>query len=198
LKLSNSKPGAVDSEVQIKLFDTNGKLLKVLTVSVTDETGSLQLELALPIGEFTVQASTVNAAGGSSQAVSQAAPVLQQSFFKPAVGNKPPVLAGTKVASPIGFPGNSSVLSASAKNALKKIAVKLKTAKGKIALTGFSAQVGSTSAFDKALSTKRAQAVANYLKSQGITIPIYFSGYGAVTNTQAAGVPRKVELRLIK
>jgi outer membrane protein OmpA-like peptidoglycan-associated protein len=184
--------------VQIKLYDTNGKLIKSLTVPLIDEAGSLQVDLALPVGEFTVQASVISAAGVASDAVAMAAPIVSRPYFTPAVGNNPPVLEGTRVANPIGFDGNSSSLSASARTELRKIARSLKSASGRIAITGFSAQLPGQFPSSKALATKRASAVAKFLKKQGIRIPIFFAGYGGLNDSQAAGLPRKVEIRLIK
>ena len=198
LQLSNSRPGLRNSDVQIKLYDTNGKLIKSLIVPLTDETGSLQIDLALPVGEFTVKASVISAAGVASEDVAMAAPVVRRSYFTPSVGNTPPVLDGAKVANPIGFAGSSSALSEAARTELRKIAIKLKSANGRIALTGFSAMLPGQSSSGKALATKRASAVAKFLKKQGVRLPIFFAGYGALNNSQADGSPRKVEIRLIK
>lgn len=198
LKLSGADSSAEKTDIQIKLFDVKGKLIKTLTVPVGGTTGSVEVDLPLELGEFTVQAATVNDAGGATSAVTPPALLLSKPFFTSVAPYREPVLIGEKVSKPVGFTPNSFKLSQTTKIALKKLAETLKLSTGRVALTGFSASAGATSSFEKALAKRRAKEVANFLKAQGLSNTVYFAGYGALRSTSDGSTPRKVEIRVIK
>lgn len=198
LNLSGVESGTQKTDIQIKLFDVKGKLIKTLTVPVDGAAGSVEVSLPLELGEFTVQASTVNDAGGATTAVTPPALVLAKPFFTPVAPYKEPILVGEKITKPVAFGPNSFKLSQASKGALLALAKNLNGKSGRLAITGFSASAGASTAFEKALAKSRAKTVANFFKSQGLSNTIYFAGYGAIRSTSDGFTPRKVEIRLIK
>jgi outer membrane protein OmpA-like peptidoglycan-associated protein len=197
LKVEGKTGSPAGADIQIKLLDLFGKVIKVLTVPITTATDTVQVDLALPIGDFTVEASTANSAGVASDAVLPGAILVSKPNFTKVTIDKVPVLAGVKASSPVAFLPDSTKLSAAAKTQLIALATKLQTTTKKIAITGFSAGGVSTLSAAQKVANKRAMAVASYLKAQGFGGLIYYAGYGPITTKQAQGNPRKVEIRII-
>jgi outer membrane protein OmpA-like peptidoglycan-associated protein len=197
LKVEGKTGSPADADIQIKLLDLFGKVIKILTVPITTATETVQVDLALPIGDFTVEASTANSAGVASDAVLPGAILVSKPNFTKVTIDKVPVLAGVKASSPVAFLPDSTKLSAAAKTQLIALATKLQTTTKKIAITGFSAGGVSTLSAAQKVANKRAFAVASYLKAQGFGGLIYHAGYGPITTKQGQGNPRKVEIRIV-
>jgi flagellar motor protein MotB len=198
LKLSGAQSEATDTDIQIKLFDFNGKLIRTITVPITGSAETVEVVLPLKLGEFLVEAATVNEAGGMSKPVSPVMPILQKSFFSTVSKNNGPSLVGQKIASPIRFAANSSKLSETYKKALVDLANRLKEKNPRLAITGFAAEAGASLSFEKKLASERAKSVARFLRSQGLSNVLYFAGFGAVNEKQNQVNFRKAELRQLK
>jgi outer membrane protein OmpA-like peptidoglycan-associated protein len=197
LKVEGKTGSPADADIQIKLLDLFGKVIKVLTVPITTATDTVQVDLALPLGDFTVEASTANSAGVASDTVLPGAILISKPNFTKVTIDKIPVLTGAKASSPVTFLPNSTKLSSVAKKQLIALATKLQTTSKKIAITGFSAGGVSSLSAAQRVSNNRALAVASYLKAQGFGGLIYYAGYGPITAKQAQGNPRKVEIRIV-
>jgi outer membrane protein OmpA-like peptidoglycan-associated protein len=198
LQLSGVKQGPANENIKIKIFDTKGKLFRTLTVPINETAGSMELTLPLALGEFTIEANTISAAGGATEAMSASSPIVQRSFFSTPSTNRSPKLFGEVFANPISFGASSSSLTSKAKRALLDISTSLKETRSSVAITGFVAQSGASRGFDQTLAKSRALAVAKFLQSQGISNILYVSGFGAINNSRNLDDLRKVELRLIK
>lgn len=196
LQLSGVKQDVKDEDIQIKIFDVKGNLFKVLTVPINGTAGSLEVSLPLALGEFTVEANTVSAAGAATESIAASSPIIQKTFFSTSV-SKSPTLFGEAFARPITFGSNSSVLLAKEKKALMLVAVELRKTRSSLAITGFSAKAGASRSFEKSLANSRALSVARFLKAQGLSNILYISGFGATDSSKNSN-SRKVELRLIR
>ena len=198
LQLSGVKQGPANENIKIRIFDTKGKLFRTLTVPINETAGSMELTLPLALGEFTVEANTISAAGGATETMSASSPIVQRSFFSTPSTNRSPKLFGEVFANPISFGASSSSFTPKARRALLDVSTSLKETRSSVAITGFVAQSGASRGFDQTLAKSRALAVAKFLQSQGISNILYVSGFGAINNSRNLDDLRKVELRLIR
>jgi outer membrane protein OmpA-like peptidoglycan-associated protein/predicted RNA-binding protein with TRAM domain len=197
VKLEPQQDAKEGTTVIVKIFNLQGKVIQELKVPVNAQASSFELPINLKVGEFTVEAQTVNATG-SAPPVATLPTFAPQSFFEVTKNASEPVLLGTKISSPIVFNPNSFKLTDAAKKALLEIAAKIKQSNSRVALTGFTASANQGKQIEQKLATARALEVAKFLKSQGIQKWIYFAGFGALNPKTPATQARKVELRLIK
>jgi outer membrane protein OmpA-like peptidoglycan-associated protein len=195
--LEQQKDATVGTTVIVKIFNLLGQKIQELNVPVNAEASSFELPINLKIGEFTVEAQTVNASS-SSPAVATLPTFAPKSFFTATRGSNMPILSGKKISSPIVFNPNSSKLTVAAKISLLQIAEKIVKSNSRVALTGFTASANQGKKIEQKLATARALEVAKYLKSKGIQKWIYFAGFGALNQNTPSNQARKVELRLIK
>lgn len=198
LQLSGVKQGLANESIKIKIFDTKGNLFRTINVPIDEVTGTMELTLPLALGEFTIEANTITAAGGVTDPVSASSPIVQRSFFSRTPTNRAPNLTGEVFAKPIVFGAGSSILTPREKRALVRISATLRETRFSVAITGFVAQSGASRSFDKTLARSRAFAVAKFLQSRGLSNILYFSGYGAINDSRNLDDLRKVEIRLIK
>lgn len=205
VKLNDAAKTAKDESIRVKLFDAKGQVIKEFTVPISgSDPTSLQIELPIAIGNFTVEATTVDSAGVAAPSVAQSAVIIEKKFVVRAAPNKAPVLAGSPIMlgastlGPITFSPQSALLSSSAKATLLKLAAQLKATKSQLALTGFSMNSKSSAAFKYNLARTRASTVAKFLKNQGLSNVFFIYGYGPLNPVQSIGSARKVEVRFIK
>lgn len=197
LQLSGVESNSQETDIQIKLFDVKGNLFKTISVPISGSTGAVEVSLPLELGEFTVEANTVSKTGIASDVTTNISPIVPKVFFTGGASNKVPTLFGERISGPISFKGNSFKLSKSAKNVLMLLSAKLKQSKSSLAITGFTAEVGASASFEKALAKSRAISVATYLQSKGLSNILYVSGYGSLKKSKTLVEARKVELRII-
>ena len=195
--LSAQPFGGAPSTVVVKIFNLLGKVIQELKVPVNSDASAIELPIDLKLGEFTVEAQTINSTS-SAPAIAMQPTFAPMSFFEASKKTGEPVLAGTKISSPIIFSPDSSKLSSAAKKALLNLAITISKSNSRVALTGFTAGANQGKNVEQKLATARAKEVAKFLKAQGVQKWIYFAGFGALSPNTPATQARKVELRLIK
>lgn len=198
LQLAGVEQGQSDQNIQIKIFDAKGSLFKVMTVPINGTAGSLEVAIPLAIGQFTVEANTIGAAGLATPFIKASSLIIQRAFYSSPASRRSPVLLGEAFARPVVFASFSSVLTASQRKALLLVAAELRKTRSSVAITGFSAKSGISRSFDKNLSNSRALAVARFLRAQGLSNILYVAGYGSISSQRSTDSSRKVELRIIK
>lgn len=159
LKLDAGIGSGAAGTVKIKIYDLKGKLIQELNLPVTGDASVIEVPVNLSIGEFTVEASSLNGAGATAPVATKPT-FVERSFLEPTSGNSAPKLLGQKVSAPIYFAADSAKLTATAKIALLKLVAKLKSSKSRIALTGFTAAFSRGKTAEKRLAQARALAVA--------------------------------------
>ncbi len=197
LKLNEPPVGLEKVTVVVRLLDLNGKLIQELTIPVSSTTSSLEVPVSLPIGTFTVSAGTSNSSA-SSQAMTLQADTVKKSWL----ASPSPVgtlrLAGKLASDPIYFSPNSVSLSKQARSELRQAAKVAKRTNSRVAVTGFSANSGMGTVFEKNIAERRALAVTKFLKAQGVSSWLFFSGFDGAKTAEFSGQPRRVEIRILK
>lgn len=197
VKLAEPQAAVLKSDLRVRIYDFAGQLIKELMIPVSASAATLELEVDLPVGNFNVEAAAVNAAG-VSESVAAAATIVNRPLFKDVPTSKAPSLSGSIASKPILFAPNSAALSSAAKSSLIALVESLKNSNSRIALTGFTARWTKGRSVEVQLSAKRSLAVAEFLKTQGLTNWIYYAGYGSVAGTESKASARKVELRVLR
>jgi outer membrane protein OmpA-like peptidoglycan-associated protein len=81
---------------------------------------------------------------------------------------------------------------------LRKAAKVAKRSNSRVAVTGFAANSGMGSAFEKYIAERRALAVTRFLKAQGVSSWLFYSGFDGAKTAEFSGQPRRVEIRILK
>ena len=197
VKLKDKAPLNAVKGLEVRLIDSKGNLLRKLVVPVDEGTDRIRIDIDLPKGTFDAQVLTLSNAG-QSEAVNSIPGVVERSFFDRIPSAKAPRLKGTSIVAPrILFDPNSARLSKDTKEALRAIAKRLSASGKRVALTGFAAQGIVSENQAQALSAKRAARVARFLRSQGMTEWIFFSGFGSIPTQGRVELSRKVEIRIL-
>jgi outer membrane protein OmpA-like peptidoglycan-associated protein len=196
VKIENQEGLDSKSSVKVRLLNLRGELIQELTVAVTPATSVIQVPVKLNLGEFTVEAVALNAAG-VSQTVASEPTYVAKPHFTVVPGSVSPILEGKKIASPIFFNPDSAALSAEAKKSLLEFLARVTKPNTRIAITGFTASRNQGTSAEKKLAAARALQVARFLKANSSNVWIYYAGYGALKNGQSFATARKVELRIL-
>ena len=196
VRIGERSANAPKSTIRVKLFDFNGKILQELDVPVTAETNELEIPVELGRGSFQVEALAVNSAGVSNTVAAKPR-LVKQNFFTVRPTTQRPVLTGSVVGKPVYFAANSAVLSAAAKVQLTKLAEELSANNSRVALTGFASRWVKGRSAEQTLASRRALAVGNFLKEQGLQNWIYYTGFGSLRDSFSKSQERKVEIRVI-
>lgn len=196
VRIGERSANAPKSTIRVKLFDFNGKILQELDVPVTAETNELEIPVELGRGSFQVEALAVNSAGVSNTVAAKPR-LVKQNFFTVRPTTQRPVLTGSVVGKPVYFAANSAVLSAAAKVQLTKLAEELRANNSRVALTGFTSRWVKGRSAEQTLASRRALAVGNFLKEQGLQNWIYYTGFGSLRDSFSKSQERKVEIRVI-
>jgi hypothetical protein len=197
LKLNEPPVGLEKVTVVVRLLDLNGKLIQELTIPVSSTTSSLEVPVNLPIGTFTVSAGTSNSSA-SSQAMTLQADTVKKSWLASPSPEGTLRLAGKAASDPIYFSPNSVSLSKQARSELRQAAKVAKRTNSRVAVTGFSAASGMGTVFEKNIAERRALAVTKFLKAQGVSSWLFFSGFDGAKTAEFSGQPRRVEIRILK
>jgi outer membrane protein OmpA-like peptidoglycan-associated protein len=194
----NAPPsGSERITVVVRLLDLNGKLIQELAIPVSSTTSSLEVPVNLPIGTFTVSAGTSNSSA-SSQAMTLQADIVKKTWLASPSPEGTLRLAGKAASDPIFFSPNSVSLSKQARSELRQAAKVAKRTNSRVAVTGFSANSGMGTVFEKNIAERRALAVTKFLKAQGVSSWLFFSGFDGAKTAEFSGQPRRVEIRILK
>jgi outer membrane protein OmpA-like peptidoglycan-associated protein len=197
VKLVAPQTAVIKNDIRVRIYDFAGKLVKELTIPVSGSAATVELAIDLPIGDFNVEAASVNSAG-FSESVAAVPTIVSRSLFKDVATSAAPSLSGSVISKPILFASNSATLSKEAKSSLRALAQNLQNSSARIALTGFTARWVKGRTVEVRLAAKRSLAVAEFLKAQGLTNWIYYAGYGSVVGSESKASARKVELRILR
>ena len=197
LKLNAPPTSSERITVVVRLLDLNGKLIQELTIPVSSTTSSLEVPVNLPIGTFTVSAGTSNSSA-SSQAMTLQADTVKKTWLASPSPEGALRLAGKLASDPIYFSPNSVSLSKQARSELRQAAKVAKRTNSRVAVTGFSANSGMGTVFEKNIAERRALAVTKFLKAQGVSSWLFFSGFDGAKTAEFSGQPRRVEIRILK
>jgi hypothetical protein len=197
LKLNAPPSGSERITVVVRLLDLNGKLIQELDIPVSSTTSSLEVPVNLPIGTFTVSAGTSNSSA-SSQAMTLQADIVKKTWLASPSPEGTLRLAGKAASDPIFFSPNSVSLSKQARSELRQAAKVAKRTNSRVAVTGFSANSGMGTVFEKNIAERRALAVTKFLKAQGVSSWLFFSGFDGAKTAEFSGQPRRVEIRILK
>ena len=197
LKLNAPPTSSERITVVVRLLDLNGKLIQELTIPVSSTTSSLEVPVNLPIGTFTVSAGTSNSLA-SSQAMTLQADTVKKTWLASPSPEGTLRLAGKLASDPIYFSPNSVSLSKQARSELRQAAKVAKRTNSRVAVTGFSADSGMGTVFEKNIAERRALAVTKFLKAQGVSSWLFFSGFDGAKTAKFSGQPRRVEIRILK
>jgi len=197
LKLNAPPVGSEQVSVVVRLLDLNGKLIQELTIPVNSTTSTLEVPVNLPIGTFTVSAGT-STPTASSQAMTMPAATIKKSWLASPSPDGTLRLAGKAASSPIFFAPNSISLSNETRGQLRKAAKVAKRSNSRVAVTGFAANSGMGTAFEKYVAERRALAVTRFLKAQGVSSWLFYSGFDGAKTAEFSGQPRRVEIRILK
>jgi hypothetical protein len=197
LKLNAPPSGSERITVVVRLLDLNGKLIQELAIPVSSTTSSLEVPVSLPIGTFTVSAGTSNSSA-SSQAMTLEAGTVKKTWLASPSLEGTLRLAGKAASDPIYFSPNSVSLSKQARSELRQAAKVAKRTNSRVAVTGFSANSGMGTVFEKNIAERRALAVTKFLKAQGVSSWLFFSGFDGAKTAEFSGQPRRVEIRILK
>jgi flagellar motor protein MotB len=125
-------------------------------------------------------------------------PLVKKPRIRPAEDGTSSRLLGKQLGRDVVFAPESSILSPQGKKNLRRIANLAIPTKSCLAVTGFSANAGSTAINQKDLAEQRALVVARYLRKQGVESSIYFHGLSWAKGKDFPGQPRRVEIRILK
>jgi outer membrane protein OmpA-like peptidoglycan-associated protein len=197
LKLNEPPAGSEKVFVVVRLLDLNGKLIQELNIPVTSTTSTLEVPVNLPIGTFTVSAGASNSLA-SSQSMNLQADIVKKAWLASTSPEGTLRLAGKAASDPVAFSPNSVLLSKQAKIQLRQAARIAKRTNSRVAVTGFAANSGMGTVFEKNIAERRALAVTRFLKAQGVSSWLFYSGFDGAKSADFSGQPRRVEIRILK
>ena len=196
VQLPQVQVGPRPTQVEVRILDFQGKLIRKLLVPVDEGAGVLELDVNLAKGSYNTQAVAINS-GGSSRAVAAIPSLVLKPFIQPGKSMVKPVLVGKKVSAAISFLPNSSKLSSRSKSELREVAKTLISTGARVAVTGFSAKWVRGSAQEKRLATARAYSVGKFLQDQGVRNWIYYYGVPSLKTNAPVKEAWKSEIRVL-
>jgi uncharacterized repeat protein (TIGR02543 family) len=113
------------------------------------------------------------------------------------LANNVPVLAGTRVVSPVVFNADSAKLDSVDMAQIRRAAAALEGRTGWLLITGFVKYTGKMTPKIRALASNRAKNVANAFLKMGVKVQIGYLGYGPKNTKSPQNNDRKVEIRWI-
>lgn len=188
--------GQRPNQVEVRILDFQGKLIRRLVVPVDGGTGTLELDVNLAKGTYNTQAVAISS-GGSSQPVAANPALVYKPFFQPGRSVTNPLLIGSEISAAISFFPNSARLSNSSKSELREVAKTLISSGARVAITGFSAKWVLGSSHEANLATARAYRVGKFLQSQGVANWIYYYGVPSLKTNAPAQKAWKSEIRIL-
>lgn len=195
IKVATQSKETAPSNVEVKLFDISGKLIKQIEVPISTEVKTAEFEVNMKYGTFDAAVVSSNAAG-TSPMVSAKGDLTQLSTLNPNSIPGTLSLTGVRLTTPLSFsPDSASISKDSIKN-LVQLANRMESKTGRFMITGFVREAGRTVAEEKKLATERAKKVAEILKSAGVKQWVQYYGYGA--SRAKFGNSRSVEIRWVE
>lgn len=184
--------GSVVSTVVV-VRDPSGRVVSRINIDL--EPGQTQSRVTVPfVAEgYTVNVYNVNEVGVSPGALTQS-PLIRATTITNRTANQRPSLFGTPLGAPIIFTGGSATLSPQARTQLDRIAQTANASNERLFITGFARKGGGTTNELASLSTRRAQAAAQYLADRGVRVWIRYWGAGTLNST-GKNLDRRVEIR---
>ena len=170
-----------------------GKVVSRINIEL--EPGQSQTRVTVPyVAEgYTVDVYNVNQVGVSTGALTRS-PLVRATTITMRGADRRPTLFGATLGKPIIFTGGSAALSAEAKRQLNAIARGANAGGERLFVTGFARKGGGSQGELASLSTRRAQAAAQYLSKRGVRVWIRYWGAGSLNGTGAV-TDRRVEVR---
>jgi hypothetical protein len=196
VQLPQVQLGQRPTQVEVRILDFQGKLIRKLLVPVDEGAGVLELDVDLARGSYNSQAVAINS-GGSSQPVAASPSLVLQAFIQPGKSMAKPVLVGKKVSAAISFQPNSSKLSSQSRSNLREVAKTLISTGARVAVTGFSAKWVRGSSQEARLATARAYSVGKFLQDQGVSNWIYYYGVPSLKTSTPEKDAWKSEIRVL-
>ena len=196
VQLPQAQLGQRPTQVEVRILDFEGKLLRKLLVPVDEGAGTLELDVNLAQGSYNTQAVAISSSG-TSKPVAASPALVYKPFFEPGRSVTRPVLIGTEVSSDISFLPNSAKLSNRSKSDLRKVAQTLISTGARAAVTGFSAKWVLGSTHEAKLATARAFSVGKFLQNQGVTNWIYYYGVPSLQTNAPAKNAWKSSIRVL-
>lgn len=196
VQLPQAQLGKRPAQVEVRILDFQGKLIRKLLVPVDEGAGTLELDVNLAKGTYNTQAVAISSSG-TSKPVAASPALVYKPFFEPGRSVTRPVLIGTEVSSDISFLPNSAKLSNRSKSDLRKVAQTLISTGSRAAVTGFSAKWVLGSTHEAKLATARAFSVGKFLQNQGVTNWIYYYGVPSLQTNAPAKNAWKSSIRVL-
>lgn len=196
VQLPQTQVGQRPTQVEVRILDFQGKLIRKLLVPVDEGAGTLELDVNLAKGAYNTQAVAISSAGSSKPVAANPA-LVYKPFFQPGRSVTNPVLIGQEVSAAISFYPNSARLSNSSKSELREVAKTLISTGARVAVTGFSAKWVLGSSHEAKLATARAYRVGKFLQNQGVSNWIYYYGVPSLRTNVPATDAWKSELRIL-
>ena len=196
VKLPQVQVGQRPTQVEVRILDFQGKLIRKVLVPVDEGAGTLELDVNLAKGTYNTQAIAISS-GGSSQPVAASPALVYKPFFQPGKSVTKPVLIGTEVTAAISFLPNSSKLSSSSKSELRELAKTLISTGARVAVTGFSAKWVRGSTSEARIAKARAYKVGKFLRDQGVGNWIYYYGVPSLPTKAPLKEAWKSEIRVL-
>lgn len=185
--------GAQALATVVVVRDAKGKVISRINIEL--EPGQTQTRVTVPYvaDGYTVDVYNVNEVGVSAGALTRS-PLVRASTITTRTESGQPRLFGRLLGEPITFGAGSSVLDTADKKQLRAIAQQAKASNERLFVTGFARKGVGTKNELASLSTKRAEAAAEYLSEQGVRVWIRYWGAGSLKGTGAL-TDRRVEVR---
>jgi len=196
VQLPQAQLGKRPAQVEVRIIDFQGKLIRKLLVPVDEGAGTLELDVNLAKGTYNTQAVAISSSG-TSKPVAASPALVYKPFFEPGRSVTRPVLIGTEVSSDISFLPNSAKLSNRSKSDLRKVAQTLISTGARAAVTGFSAKWVLGTTHEAKLATARAFSVGKFLQDQGVTNWIYYYGVPSLQTNAPAKNAWKSSIRVL-
>ena len=196
VQLPQAQLGQRPAQVEVRILDFQGKLIRKLLVPVDEGAGALELDVNLAKGTYNTQAVAISSSG-TSKPVAASPALVYKPFFEPGRSVTRPVLIGTEVSSDISFLPNSAKLSSRSKSDLRKVAQTLISTGARAAVTGFSAKWVLGTTHEAKLATARAFSVGKFLQDQGVTNWIYYYGVPSLQTNAPAKNAWKSSIRVL-
>ena len=196
VQLPQSQLGQRPTQVEVRILNFEGKLIRKLLVPVDEGAGTLELDVNLAQGSYNTQAVAISSSG-TSKPVAASPALVYKPFFEPGRSVTRPVLIGTEVSSDISFLPNSAKLSNRSRSDLRKVAQTLISTGARAAVTGFSAKWVLGSTHEAKLATARAFSVGKFLQNQGVTNWIYYYGVPSLQTNAPAKNAWKSSIRVL-
>ena len=197
IRLSKPPVSGETMSVTVRLLDLDGKIIQELEVPVNSRTSSIEVPVNKAVGAFNAQVATSNLSASSS-AMSLTPAIIRAETIRVTKVTQEQRLKGTSLPGTFTFTPNSAELSAEAKKSLRRVAEIAQTRNSRIAITGFAAVSGVSSAFERSVAQQRALTVSNFLRKHGFSGWILYKGLSAEESSEIPGYPRRVEIRALK